>query len=94
MRQHSEPVREIRPIVSISANTHACSIGFKINEDGMYPPSRIDWAPIMCSIEAAQLELVLIGSYPPDALGVINGTHEVDNKARMFGGAPQRIPPL
>ena len=61
-------------------------LGINIVYDKTYPPSTIDFIPIMRAIKASNPELILIASYPPDTSGMIRAAHEVGVTARLFGG--------
>jgi branched-chain amino acid transport system substrate-binding protein len=60
--------------------------GLKIVFDRTYPPSQVDFGPIMRSIQATNPDLVYVASYPPDSAGMINAANEVGLKTKMFGG--------
>ena len=60
--------------------------GYQILYDHAYPPATIDYTPIARAIGAANADLVLVCSYPPDTVGMIRAVHEVGLKAQLFGG--------
>jgi branched-chain amino acid transport system substrate-binding protein len=60
--------------------------GLKVVYDKSYPPSTVDYAPIVRAIQATNPDLVYVASYPPDSSGIIRAANEVGLKARMFGG--------
>jgi branched-chain amino acid transport system substrate-binding protein len=60
--------------------------GLKIVYDRTYPPTLVDFAPIVRAIQASSPELVYVASYPPDSAGMINAASELKLKTRMFGG--------
>jgi len=68
------------------ARTQAKRAGLKIVYDQTYPPSTADYTPIVRAIQAAHPDLVYVGSYPPDTVGMVRAAHEVGLKAEMFGG--------
>src|SRR6185437_14768995 len=51
-----------------------------------YPPSTVDYTPIVRAIQAAKPDAVFVASYPPDSAGIIRAAHEVGLKATVFGG--------
>ncbi|HJT08343.1 MAG TPA: amino acid ABC transporter substrate-binding protein [Stellaceae bacterium] len=61
-------------------------MGLKIVYDRSYPPSTVDFIPIVRSIQAAEPDVVYVASYPPDTVGMVRAAHETGLKARMFGG--------
>ena len=68
------------------ARKNAQAAGLKIVYDKSYPPSTTDFSPIVRAIQATNPDLVYVGSYPPDSVGMVKAAHEVGLKARMFGG--------
>ncbi|HXT82639.1 MAG TPA: amino acid ABC transporter substrate-binding protein [Acetobacteraceae bacterium] len=68
------------------ARALAKKAGLKIVYDHTYPPSTTDYSPIVRAVQAANADLVLVCSYPPDTVGIIRAAHEIGLKARLFGG--------
>jgi branched-chain amino acid transport system substrate-binding protein len=62
-------------------------LGFKTVYDRSYPPSTVDYAPIIRAVNAANPEVICIASYPPDSVGLIRSASEIGIKPRIFGGA-------
>ena len=60
--------------------------GLKTVYDKTYPPSTVDYSPIVRAIQANNPDLVYVCSYPPDSAGIIRAANEIGLKARMFGG--------
>ena len=60
---------------------------FKLVYDQSYPPSTTDFAPVMRAVQAANADIVYIGAYPPDNVGIIRAANEVGLTPKMFGGA-------
>ena len=61
--------------------------GFKVVYDQSYPPSTTDFSPVMRAIQAANPDIVYIGAYPPDNVGIIRAANEIGLSPKMFGGA-------
>jgi branched-chain amino acid transport system substrate-binding protein len=61
--------------------------GLKVVYDQSYPPSTTDFAPVMRAIQAANADIVYIGAYPPDNVGIIRAANEIGLSPKMFGGA-------
>jgi branched-chain amino acid transport system substrate-binding protein len=59
---------------------------FKVVYDQTYPPSTVDYTPIIRAIKAANPDIVFVASYPPDSVGMVLAAHEVGLKPRLFGG--------
>ncbi len=60
--------------------------GFKVVYDNTYPPSTVDYTPIVRAIKAANPDIVFVASYPPDSVGMLLAAHEVGLKPKIFGG--------
>jgi branched-chain amino acid transport system substrate-binding protein len=69
------------------ARENAKASGFKIVYDRNYPPSTVDFAPVIRAIQAANPDLLVICSYPLDTVGIIKAIHEIGFKPKMWGGA-------
>ena len=61
--------------------------GFKIVYDQSYPQSTADFAPVVRAIQAANPDIVYIGAYPPDTVGIVRAANEIGLTPKMFGGA-------
>src|SRR5258708_23274343 len=61
--------------------------GFKLVYDQSYPPSTTDFSPVMRAVQAANADIVYIGAYPPDNVGIIRAANEIGLSPKMFGGA-------
>jgi branched-chain amino acid transport system substrate-binding protein len=73
--------------VLTGARENAKKAGFQIVYDKAYPPSTVDFTPIMRAIQATNPDLVLLASYPPDSVGMVRAATEIGLKAQLFGGA-------
>src|SRR5262247_250483 len=60
--------------------------GFKTVYDKTYPPSTVDYTPIVRAIKATNPDVVYVASYPPDSVGMVRAAHEVGLQPKMFGG--------
>ena len=61
--------------------------GFRIVYDKSYPPSTTDFAPVVRAVQAANPDIVYIGAYPPDNVGIVRAANEIGLNPKMFGGA-------
>jgi branched-chain amino acid transport system substrate-binding protein len=68
------------------ARALAKQAGYRIVYDNTYPPTTSDYAPIVRAIQATNPDLVFVGSYPPDTVGMIRAASEVGLHTRLFGG--------
>ncbi|MEX2198259.1 MAG: amino acid ABC transporter substrate-binding protein [Burkholderiales bacterium] len=68
------------------ARENANKMGFKIVYDKTYPPTTTDFTPIVRAIQATKPDIVYVGSYPPDSVGMVKAASEVGLKAKLFGG--------
>ena len=60
--------------------------GLKTVYDRTYPPSTVDYTPIVRAIKATNPDIVFIASYPPDSVGMLRATHEVGLQPKIIGG--------
>jgi len=75
------------PKVAIEgARDIAKKFGLKVVYDGSYPPTTVDYTPIVRAIQATNPDVVFVASYPPDSAGIIRAANEVGLKTRVFGG--------
>jgi branched-chain amino acid transport system substrate-binding protein len=68
------------------ARAQATRAGYKIVYDKTYPPATSDYSPIVRAIQATNPDLVFVGSYPPDTVGMVRAVNEVGLNVKMFGG--------
>jgi branched-chain amino acid transport system substrate-binding protein len=61
-------------------------LGLKIVYDRSYPPSTVDYSPIVRSIQATNPDVVFVASYPPDSVGIVRAASEIGLSPKMFGG--------
>jgi len=71
---------------SDGARQNAKKYGLKIVYDKSYPPSTTDYTPIVRAVQAANPDIVVVCSYPPDSVGMIRAINEVGFKPKMIGG--------
>jgi branched-chain amino acid transport system substrate-binding protein len=69
-----------------SARDHAKAHGIDVVYDRAYPPSTVDFTPIVRSVGAAQPDLVYVASYPSDTVGFLRSVSEIGLKTNMLGG--------
>ena len=53
------------------ARRQAKRLGFKIVFDRVYPPSTVDFSPIVRAMKATNPDFVFLASYPIDSVGII-----------------------
>ena len=63
--------------VLIGARENAKKYGLQIVYDRSYPPSTVDYTPIVRAIQATNPDLVLLASYPPDSVGMVRAATEI-----------------
>jgi branched-chain amino acid transport system substrate-binding protein len=61
-------------------------LGLKIVYDSTYPPTTVDYTPIVRAIKATNPDIVFVASYPPDSSGMVLAAHEVGLTPKIFGG--------
>jgi branched-chain amino acid transport system substrate-binding protein len=77
---------EYPKIATEGAREIAKKLGLKIVYDRSYPPTTVDYTPIIRAIQASNPDIVYVASYPPDSAGMVRAAHEVGLKATVFGG--------
>lgn len=70
-----------------SARANGKAAGLEVVYDRAYPPSTVDFSPIVRSIQAAQPDLVYVACYPSDSVGFLRAVQELGLKTNMLGGA-------
>ncbi len=69
------------------ARENVKKLGLKTVYDRAYPPTTVDYTPIVRAVQATDPDLVYVASYPPDTVGIMRAINEVGLKTNMFGGA-------
>jgi branched-chain amino acid transport system substrate-binding protein len=69
------------------ARQNAKATGLNIVYDSTYPPSTIDFAPIVRAIKETNADLVVICSYPLDSVGMVRAINDIGLTPKMIGGA-------
>ncbi len=70
----------------IGARVNAEAAGLEIVYDDTYPPSTVDFTPIIRAIQASGAEVVYVASYPPDSAGIVRTVAELGLDVRQIGG--------
>lgn len=68
------------------ARDNAKKYGLKTIYDRNYPPNTTDFSPIVRAIQAANPDLVVVGSYPLTSVGFVQSANELGLKPKMMGG--------
>src|SRR5436190_18416025 len=58
--------------------------GFKTVYDKTYPPSTVDYTPIVPAIKAVNPDVLFVASYPPDSVGMLRAAHEVSLQPKIM----------
>ena len=61
--------------------------GFRLVYDKSYPPSTTDFAPVVRAVQATHPDIVFVGAYPPDNVGIVRAANEIGLNPKVFGGA-------
>src|SRR5580700_6731678 len=69
-----------------SARMHAKRTGIEVVYDRAYPPTTVDFTPIVRAVQAAHPDMVYISSYPSDTVGIMRSIGEIGLSAKMLGG--------
>ena len=54
--------------------------------DKTYPPSTVDYTPIVRAIQATNPDIVYVGSYPPDTVGMVRAINEIGLNTKLCCG--------
>ena len=68
------------------AHDNATQLGFKIVYERGYPPSTIDFTPILRAVQALNPDVVYVASYPQESVGIVRAANEIGLKTKLFGG--------
>ncbi|MGA7252105.1 MAG: ABC transporter substrate-binding protein, partial [Pseudolabrys sp.] len=68
------------------AHDNAIAMGFQIVYERSYPPTTVDFNPIIRGVQAANPDIVYVASYPLDSVGIVRAANEIKLKAKLFGG--------
>jgi branched-chain amino acid transport system substrate-binding protein len=77
---------------SDGARDNAKAAGLKIVYDRTYPPTTVDFTPIIRAVQAAIPDFVYVASYPPDTVGILHTVAEIGLKTNLLGGAMVGLP--
>jgi len=61
--------------------------GINLIYDKSYPPSMTDFTPVVRALQAVNADIVYVGAYPPDNVGIVRAANEIGLNPKMFGGA-------
>jgi branched-chain amino acid transport system substrate-binding protein len=71
---------------------NAKAIGLDIVYDKAYPPTTVDYTPIVRAVQATNPDIVYVASYPPDTVGILHAVGEIGLHTQMLGGAFVGLP--
>ena len=77
---------EYAQTVVVGARETVKRLGLRVVYDKSYPPTTVDYTPIVRAIQATNPDVVFVASYPPDSAGMVRAANEIGLKPRMFGG--------
>jgi branched-chain amino acid transport system substrate-binding protein len=69
------------------ARMHAKRLGLTVVYDKVYPPTTVNFTPVLKALQATSPDLVFVASYPSDTVGIIRTAHEINLEPKVFGGA-------
>ncbi|OAE99719.1 branched-chain amino acid ABC transporter substrate-binding protein [Bradyrhizobium centrolobii] len=69
------------------ARAQAKRLGLNIVYDKVYPPTTVNFTPVLKAMQATSPDLVFVASYPSDTVGIIRTAHEINLEPKVFGGA-------
>jgi branched-chain amino acid transport system substrate-binding protein len=68
------------------AHENIKAAGLQVVYDRAYPPTTVDYTPIIRAVQAANPDVVYVASYPPDTVGILHAIKELNYAPRFFGG--------
>jgi len=68
------------------ARQNAKAAGLQIVYDKTYPPSSVDFTPIVRAIQATNPDIVYVASYPPDSAGMVRAINEIGLNTKLCCG--------
>src|SRR5260370_23368222 len=71
-----------------SARDHAKRTGIEVVYDRAYPPTTVDFTPIVRAVAASQPDLVYLSSYPSDTVGFLRSGGEAGLNTKILGVGP------
>jgi branched-chain amino acid transport system substrate-binding protein len=69
------------------ARMQAKRLGLTVVYDKVYPPTTVNFTPVLKALQATSPDLVFVASYPSDTVGIIRTAHEINLEPKVFGGA-------
>jgi len=69
------------------ARAQAKRLGLTVVYDKVYPPTTVNFTPVLKALQATSPDLVFVASYPSDTVGIIRTAHEINLGPKVFGGA-------
>src|SRR5262249_61297755 len=70
-----------------AARGNAKKAGRRAASARAYPPTTVDYTPIVRAVQATNPDIVYVASYPPDTVGILRASSEIGYKPSVFGGA-------
>jgi len=71
---------------SDGARQNAKAAGLGVVYDKSYPPSTVDFTPIVRAVQATNPDIVFVSSYPPDTAGMVSTMNEIGLKTKLCCG--------
>jgi branched-chain amino acid transport system substrate-binding protein len=68
------------------ARQNAKAAGLQIVYDKTYPPSTVDYSPIVRAIQATNPDVLYVASYPPDTAGMTRAINEIGLNVKLCCG--------
>ncbi len=68
------------------ARQNAKAAGLQIVYDKTYPPSSVDYTPIVRAIQATDPDILYVASYPPDSAGMVRAINEIGLNTKLCCG--------
>ena len=69
------------------ARMQAKRLGLTVVYDKVYPPTTVNFTPVLKALQATSRTWCSSASYPSDTVGMIRTAHEINLEPKVFGGA-------
>ena len=69
------------------ARENAKALGFQVVYERSYPIGTTEFTAIVRAMQAANPDIVYAATLPPDTVGIIRASHEVQFRPKLYGGA-------
>ncbi len=77
---------EFPQTAAAGAREWAKKYGLKVVYDRSFPPTTVDYSPLVRAAQAAKPDIVYVACFPQDTVGIIRAMHETGFAPKLLGG--------